>query len=102
MVETLPPPYIIEELDLPPAASSSQPTGMSTSSQQRVTQQETDDDLTLFAAHHRDVITPKVEQKLRDAGYTPYQNPDILSQETWKEAGIGVYTLQVLRNLYRQ
>jgi hypothetical protein len=95
----MPPPYIIEELTAP---SSSQHTEISTSSQPRTVQPESDDAWSLFTAQHRDIITPTVAQKLRDAGYAPYQNPDILSQETWREAGIGVYTVQVLRNLYQQ
>jgi hypothetical protein len=95
----LPPPYIIEELA---AVSSSQHAGVSSSSQPRTVQPKTDDVWSLFATHHQDVITPAVAEKLRDAGYAPYQNPDILSQEAWREAGIGVYTIQVLRNLYQQ
>jgi hypothetical protein len=55
-----------------------------------------------FANAHRDLISPELERRLREAGYEPYIDPDFIDEEEWAKAGVGVDSLGILRGLYRE
>lgn len=61
----------------------------------------TDDDIGRYAAAHRDVIPLTLENKLRDACFSPGDNPDDISPETWAARfGVEAFELKRLRQLY--
>lgn len=62
---------------------------------------ETDDELGLWANENRGVISPDLEQRLRDAHYLPSDNPDDISGQEWRDQHrVGYFELKRLQDLY--
>jgi hypothetical protein len=59
------------------------------------------DTLSQFTSANRDVITPNLENKLRQARYVPTDNPSDMSAEEWSSRyGVGTFELRRLQELY--
>jgi len=59
------------------------------------------DALGQYAAANRSFISPELEQKLRDAGYFPFDDPDLTPSATWERRyGVHEHELGKLRELY--
>jgi hypothetical protein len=95
-----PPPYMTQVMpsgtnDRQPGSYSELNLGSSPSVSSR-------DALSTFAESHRDVIPSELENKLRQAGYQPHLDPDMVSNKVWSQAGVGPFSLQILREIYQR
>jgi hypothetical protein len=58
--------------------------------------------LASFASTRRDIITPDLEERLRTIGYQPDINPDRISAENWRRAGVEPVVVKILREAYHR
>lgn len=62
---------------------------------------EPDDELGLWANQNRGMVSPDLEQRLRDAHYFPTDNPDHIPAQEWRDQhGVGYFELKRLQELY--